>query len=150
MKKKFLFLPSALLLMGSMALTACSDDDDNASIADTELTDAESETARAAARVLNALAEVEELPTGWASKTYDATVGEQLDDANPTVRTLAVADAAEASSYFAGITGQTHCRIVHDLHWQTQGRKRLCAALNPKFLEQIIHLFISHFAKTEG
>ncbi|MDD6921857.1 MAG: hypothetical protein PUI86_05670, partial [Bacteroidales bacterium] len=90
MKKKFLFLPSALLLMGSMAFTACSDDDDNASIADTELTDTESQTARAAARVLNALAEVEELPTGWASKTYDATVGEQLDAANPTVRTLAV------------------------------------------------------------
>ena len=35
MKKKFLFLPSALLLMGSMAFTARSDDDDNASIADT-------------------------------------------------------------------------------------------------------------------
>ena len=33
---------------------------------------------------------------------------------------------------------------------ETQGRKRLCAALNPKFLEKIIHLFISHFAKTEG
>ena len=107
MKKKFLFLPAALLLMGSMALTACSDDDDTAAITDTELTDAESETARAAARVLNALAEVEELPTGWASKTFDATVGEQLDAANPTVRTLAVADAAEASRYFAGITGQT-------------------------------------------
>ena len=107
MKKNFLFLPAALLLMGSMALTACSDDDDTAAITDTELTDTESETARAAARVLNALAEVEELPTGWASKTYDATVGEQLDDANPTVRTLAVADAAEASSYFAGITSQT-------------------------------------------
>ena len=34
--------------MGSMALTACSDDNDNASIAATELTDAESKTARAA------------------------------------------------------------------------------------------------------
>ena len=147
--KKSIFLSAALLLMGSMALTACSDDD-TAAITDTELTDAESQTARAAARVLNALAEVEELPTGWASKTYDATVGEQLDDANPTVRTLAVADAAEASSYFAGITGQTHCRIVHDLHWQTQGRKRLCAAWNPKFLENIILLFISHFGKREG
>ena len=55
MKEKILFLPAALLLMGSMALTACSDDNDNASIADTELTDAESETARAAARVINAL-----------------------------------------------------------------------------------------------
>lgn len=33
---------------------------------------------------------------------------------------------------------------------ETQGRKRLCAALNPKFLEKIIHLFISHFGKTEG
>ena len=42
MKKKFLFLPSALLLMGSMAFIACSDDNDNATIADTELTDAES------------------------------------------------------------------------------------------------------------
>ena len=104
--KKSIFLSAALLLMGSMAFTACSDDDTTA-IADTELTDTESETARAAARVLNALAEVEELPTGWASKTYDATVGEQLDAANPTVRTLAVADAAEASRYFAGITGQT-------------------------------------------
>ena len=48
MKEKILFLPAALLLMGSMALTACSDDNDNASIADTELTDAESKTARAA------------------------------------------------------------------------------------------------------
>ena len=105
--KKSIFLSAALLLMGSMALTACSDDDDNTSIADTELTDTESQTARAAARVLNALAEVEELPTGWASKTYDSTVGEQLDAANPTVRTLAVANAAEASRYFAGITGQT-------------------------------------------
>ena len=104
--KKSIFLSAALLLMGSMAFTACSDDDTTA-IADTELTDTESETARAAARVLNALAEVEELPTGWASKTFDATVGEQLDAANPTVRTLAVANAAEASSYFAGITGQT-------------------------------------------
>ena len=74
--KKSIFLSAALLLMGSMALTACSDDDDNTSIADTELTDTESQTARAAARVLNALAEVEELPTGWASKTFDATVGE--------------------------------------------------------------------------
>ena len=147
--KKSIFLSAALLLMGSMAFTACSDDDTTA-IADTELTDTESETARAAARVLNALAEVEELPTGWASKTFDATVGEQLDAANPTVRTLAVANAAEASSYFAGITSQTHCRIVHDLHWQTQGRKRLWAALNPKFLEKIIHLFILHFAKAEG
>ena len=48
MKEKILFLPAALLLMGSMALTACSDDNDNASIADTKLTDAESKTARAA------------------------------------------------------------------------------------------------------
>ena len=104
--KKSIFLSAALLLMGSMAFTACSDDDTTA-IADTELTDTESETARAAARVLNALAEVEELPTGWASKTFDATVGEQLDAANPTVRTLAVANAAAASRYFAGITGQT-------------------------------------------
>ena len=46
--KKSIFLSAALLLMGSMAFTACSDDDDNASIADTELTDAESKTARAA------------------------------------------------------------------------------------------------------
>ena len=53
--KKSIFLSAALLLMGSMALTACSDDNDNASIADTELTDAESETAHAAARVINAL-----------------------------------------------------------------------------------------------
>ena len=47
MKEKILFLPAALLLMGSMAFTACSDDDTTA-IADTELTDTESETARAA------------------------------------------------------------------------------------------------------
>ena len=104
MKKKFLFLPAALLLMGSMAFIACSDDNDNATIADTELTDAESETAHAA-------------------------VGEQL---------------------LCQHHCQKHCRIVHDLHWQTQGRKRLWAALNPKFLEKIIHLFILHFAKAEG
>ena len=52
--KKSIFLSAALLLMGSMALTACSDDD-TAAITDTELTDTESETARAAARVINAL-----------------------------------------------------------------------------------------------
>ena len=46
--KKSIFLSAALLLMGSMALTACSDDNDNASIADTELTDTGSKTARAA------------------------------------------------------------------------------------------------------
>ena len=48
MNETILFLPFALCLSGSIALTACSDDNDNASIADTELTDAVSKTARAA------------------------------------------------------------------------------------------------------
>ena len=52
--KKYAFLPAALLLLGSYTLTACSDDD-TAAIPDTELTDAESNTAQELARLVHML-----------------------------------------------------------------------------------------------
>ena len=99
------FLPLVCCLVGGLCFTACSDDDDTAAIPDTELTDAESNTAQELARLVHMLCEVDALPTGWATANFTPTVGE-ADDANPAVQKLAVADAVEALSYYNALTAQ--------------------------------------------
>ena len=99
------FLPLVCCLVGGLCFTACSDDDDTAAIPDTELTDAESNTAQELARLVHMLCEVDALPTGWATANFTPTVGE-ADDANPAVQKFAVADAVEALSYYNALTAQ--------------------------------------------
>ena len=60
-------LPAALLVLGSTTFTACSDDDDNATIPSQELTDADSPTAGQLSRLLNVLSETSDVAEGWAT-----------------------------------------------------------------------------------
>ena len=88
-------LPAALLVLGSTTFTACSDDDDNATIPSQELTDADSPTAGQLSRLLNVLSETSDVAEGWATTQYPITEGE-ADPAHPSVRLVAVASEQEA------------------------------------------------------
>ena len=119
--KKYAFLPAALLLLGSYTLTACSDDDDTAAIPDTELTDTESATAHQLSRVLSMLCEDGELSTGWATRQVQPTVGEALNSATPFVRSMAVANEAEARDYFNALAGYMTDDECTQTTWQCDG-----------------------------
>ena len=113
-------LPAALLVLGSTTFTACSDDDDNATIPSQELTDADSPTAGQLSRLLNVLSETSDVAEGWATTQYPITEGE-ADPAHPSVRLVAVASEQEALSYYASLCGEDLPEGTRQHTWSCPG-----------------------------
>lgn len=113
-------LPAALLALGSTAFTACSDDDDTATIPSQELTDADSPTAGQLSRLLNVLSETSDVTEGWATTQYPVTEGEP-DPAHSSVRLVAVASEQEALSYYASLCGEDLAEGTKQHTWSCPG-----------------------------
>ena len=94
--KKYLFLFTFALLALTCSFSACSDDEDVSTPSTPEEIAASktSEEAMQLMGLLSAVADVDSLPDNWNTSafTVEPTEGIVLDDAQPYVRSLAVAN----------------------------------------------------------
>lgn len=126
MKKNFLnwMLMAAVMLGLGMTVTACSDNDDenvNEELKAQDPYEKQGDVASALYRVVSALAEVDSLPDNWKTATFEPTKGKVLDASKPLVRSLPVANLAEAVSMFRTLTGQNIPDNATSSQWSKDG-----------------------------
>ena len=126
MKKNFLnwMLMAAVVLGLGMTVTACSDNDDenvNEELKAQDPYEKQGDVASALYRVVSALAEVDSLPDNWKTATFEPTKGKVLDASKPLVRSLPVANLAEAVSMFRTLTGQNIPDNATSSQWSKDG-----------------------------
>ena len=123
--KKFISLFSFALLAMTFSFTACSDDDDvNAPSTPEEIEAVKtSPQAMSLLSLLSGVSDLNELPDNWAdaSFTVEPTVGYVLDEAQPHVRSLAVANLKEAIEVYNNLTGQKLDAATTSNTWNLEG-----------------------------
>ena len=123
--KKFISLFSFALLAMTLSFTACSDDDDvNAPSTPEEIEAVKtSPQAMSLLSLLSGVSDLNELPDNWAdaSFTVEPTVGHVLDEAQPHVRSLAVANLKEAIEVYNNLTGQKLDAATTANTWNLEG-----------------------------
>ena len=101
-----------VLLSGlSMSMTSCSDDDDDKDGRSAEEIaqdpyEKESEAGDALYRIVSQLSVCDSLPDNWKTATFEPKLGQVLDQSQPRVRTITVANAAEAVTRYNSLTGK--------------------------------------------
>ena len=114
-------------LVGSFGLsvTACSDDDDdnkgNEELKADDPYAKNGDQATSLFRVVGTLAELDSLPDNWQTATFEPTKGKVLDASKPLVRSLAVANLAEAVSMFRTLTGENIAENATSASWNKDG-----------------------------
>ena len=126
--KKYISLFTLALLALAFSFSACSDDDNakKDTVPSTPEEIAASKTSEEAMQLmglLSAVADVDSLPDNWfeAAFTVEPTVGTVLDDAQPYVRSLAVANLKEAVEVYNNLTGQTLDAATTANSWNLEG-----------------------------
>ena len=108
-------------------ITACSDDDDDEKKGGNEELKADDpyekngEVASALFRVVGNLCGLDSLSDNWKSATYEPTKGKVLDASQPLVRSIAVANLAEAVSVFRSLTGENIADNATSASWSKDG-----------------------------
>ena len=124
MKAKHLLYAVAFAAAGLLA-ASCSDDEDVSTPSTPEEIAASktSEEAMQLMGLLSAVADVDSLPDNWfeASFTVEPTEGIVLNDAQPYVRSLAVANLKEAVEVYNNLTGQTLDSTATANSWKLEG-----------------------------
>ncbi len=128
MKKLFNWmLMAALVVSFGTTITACSDDDDDEKKGGNEELKADDpyekngEVASALFRVVGNLCGLDSLSDNWKSATYEPTKGKVLDASQPLVRSIAVANLAEAVSVFRSLTGENIADNATTATWSKDG-----------------------------
>ena len=123
--KKYISLFTLALLALAFSFSACSDDENvsNPSTPEEIAASKTSEEAMQLMGLLSAVADVDSLPDNWfeASFTVEPTEGIVLDDAQPYVRSLAVANLKEAVEVYNNLTGQTLDSTATANSWKLEG-----------------------------
>ena len=124
MRKYFSLLGLSLLTV-MFSFTACSDDDDVSAPSTPEEVEAvkTSPQAMSLLSLLSGVSDLNELPDNWAdaSFTVEPTVGYVLDEAQPHVRSLAVANLKEAIEVYNNLTGQKLDAATTANTWNLEG-----------------------------
>jgi len=126
-KRVFKWMLMAAVVLGlSWNVTACKDDDDEKNSENEELKAQDpyaknGDVASALFRVVGPLAELDSLPDNWKSVNFEPTKGKVLDASKPLVRSLAVANLAEAVSLFRTLTGQNIPDDATSAQWSKDG-----------------------------
>jgi hypothetical protein len=111
-KKVFNWMLMAAVVLGlSFAVTACSDDDDDKDGRSAEEIaqdpyEKESEAGDALYRLVSQLSVCDSLPNDWKTATFEPRLGVVLDQSQPRVRTITVANATEAVTRYNSLTGK--------------------------------------------
>ena len=128
MKKLFNYmLMAALVVSFGTTITACSDDDDDEKKGGNEELKADDpyekngEVASALFRVVGNLCGLDSLSDNWKSATYEPTKGKILDASQPLVRSIAVANLAEAVSVYRSLTGENIADNATSASWNRDG-----------------------------
>ena len=103
-------LMAAVVLGLSMGVTSCSDDDDKDGRSAEEIAqdpyEKESEAGDALYRLASQLSVCDSLPNDWKTATFEPRLGQVLDQSQPRVRTITVANADEAVTRYNSLTGK--------------------------------------------
>jgi hypothetical protein len=127
MKTVFKYTWMVAIMMGlGMGFTACSDDDDDKQNSNEELKtqdpyEKQSQAANDLFRVVSTLAEVDSLPDNWKTATFEPVKGTVTNASQPLVRTLTVANQAEAASLFRTLTGENIADDAATASWSADG-----------------------------
>ena len=153
MKKTWKYLLMATVVLGlSMGVTSCSDDDDNETNGNEELKaqdpyEKNGTEATALFRVVGTLCELDSLPDNWKTATYEPTKGKVLDASQPLVRSVAVANLAEAVSMYRTLTGKNLADNATRDSWSKEGVGSLTFTANPSDESAVIDLNIKQMPR---
>ncbi|MBR3067162.1 MAG: hypothetical protein IKG77_05395 [Prevotella sp.] len=126
-KKIFNWMLMAAVVLGlGWTVAACSDDDDENNSGNEELKaqdpyEKNGAEASALFRVVSTLCELDSLPDNWKTTSFEPTKGKTLDASQPLVRTMAVANLAEAVSMFRTLTGENTPDDATTATWSKDG-----------------------------
>ena len=99
-----------ILMLSGLSMSCSDDDDDKEGRTPEEIAqdpyEKESEAADALYRLVSQLSVCDSLPDDWKTATFEPRLGQVLDESQPRVRTITVANAAEAITRYNSLTGK--------------------------------------------
>ena len=100
-----------ILMLSGLSMSCSDDDNDKDGRTAEEIAqdpyEKESEAADALYRLACQLSVCDSLPNDWKTATFEPAIGHVLDASQPRVRTITVANAAEAVTRYNSLTGKT-------------------------------------------
>jgi|GEM_PF-5321312 len=93
------------IIFATLFAASCSDNDETAEFLNDDPYGKYTEEGNAVLSALQMLADVDSLPNNWKTATFEPTIGDVTDEANPYVRSYVVSDRCEARSFFLALTG---------------------------------------------